>query len=289
MRDKLLFTEAMMASGELTGRELRVGFLLVSMWSSNRGFSYPSMQYIADALNLDKRNVGKALDALEAKSWFLIGHGSRGRGRNHVNHYIPNVEKVSSATPFFDAVRQAQQKRDEREKVSIKPGKGVKTSGKGVTDDTRTDASLTGELRSEPFGASHRRTPDGARHGSAAPDDVFIDPRKAMAGLQRTERWLKYLKSEPDRPLTKHEQEIVQQCYDVCVEIAELYDSHTGDPIGGMAYRLCQDLYPYLPADEDQTPDTPPQPARPREMTAEEFEARRAQMIRELEGCPAER
>jgi hypothetical protein len=67
MRDKLLFTEAMVASGELTGRELRVGILLISLWSPNRGFAHPSIQFIADALNIDERDAGKALKALEAK------------------------------------------------------------------------------------------------------------------------------------------------------------------------------------------------------------------------------
>jgi hypothetical protein len=37
MRDKLLFTEAMMTAGELSGREQRVAFLLTSLWTHTRG------------------------------------------------------------------------------------------------------------------------------------------------------------------------------------------------------------------------------------------------------------
>lgn len=59
-----------------------------------------------------------------------------------------------------------------------------------------------------------------------------------------------------------------------------MHDSHTGDSIGGMAYRLAEELSYYLPQDEADEP----QPSPPPEPEPEEsFEDRKARMIREIE------
>jgi hypothetical protein len=54
MRDKLLFIEALTASGDLTGRELRVAILLTMHYSTTHGCAKPSMVRIAAALGIDK-------------------------------------------------------------------------------------------------------------------------------------------------------------------------------------------------------------------------------------------
>ena len=61
MRDKLLFIEALAASDDLTGRELRVAILLTSFYSTSNGYAKPIMVCIAAALRLDKSNVAKAI------------------------------------------------------------------------------------------------------------------------------------------------------------------------------------------------------------------------------------
>jgi hypothetical protein len=108
LRDKLLFVEAMVASDELTGRELRLGILLTAHYSTDRGNASPSLDYISKALGTDKRDVAKILKQLEAKGWFAIWRGTRGRGKNHVNRCIPNPQKVPSGGTIQDGCRKCE-------------------------------------------------------------------------------------------------------------------------------------------------------------------------------------
>jgi hypothetical protein len=236
MRDKLLFTQAMVASGELTGRELRVGFMLVNAWSTNHGSAYPSMQYIADALTIDKRDVGKALCALEVKGWFIVRHGSRGRGKNHANRYIPNIEKVVSAAPFQTAALAAEQRRSESEKVAKHPGKGGKTSTKGGAGATLSGASLSGVLRTDmdDLRSSSRWQRDA--------DAVVLEDVPSFRILEKLRQCDAWLRADSNRPLTASELRAVASWRDECDQIAELYDAQLGDPVGGMAYRIGQDF-----------------------------------------------
>jgi hypothetical protein len=233
MRDKLLFTEAMMASDELTGRQLRIGYLLVSYYSAGNGDACPSMQFIADALGIDKRNVGKDLKVLEAKGWFYVDHGTRGRGKNHVNRYRPNVEKVSSATPFKTAARKAERERlgnvaDQKRCQSI-PEKVSEHPVKGVTGDTLSVTTISGtEVNTDLL----RR--------SCSPEQACSDPPdfRVLEKLKEIERRLK----GPFRAMTPSARRRAARSWlDTCEQIFQDYPPHRG-PIGGMAYRLCEEL-----------------------------------------------
>jgi Helix-turn-helix domain len=264
-RDKLLFTEAMMASGELTLTELRVGFLLASLWTHTHGYAHPPMQWIADALTLDKRQVGRALATLESKGWFRVEHGTRGRGKNHVNRYRPNVEKVTAASPFKAAVTQAEQRRAEQEKVTPVPVKSDSSSPKGDRTVTLSGVSLSGVLRTEPD--TLRVSPCSPSNGAdthTAPQFVALKKLKAIAASP--------LLTSSNHPLTTNQRKTVEGWLHECDQLCELYDSHTGDPIGGMAYRLAQELSGRLQEDDER-----------RARTQDEFEERRQQVLRDIE------
>jgi hypothetical protein len=228
MRDKLLFIEALTASGVLTGRELRVAILLTMRYSTTHGCAKPSMDYIAAALGLDKSNVAKMINSLVAKRWFFVERGNfRLGGKGHVNQYRPNAERVSSATPFHD-----------HGTTDVPDAKGVKTSAKGVkttaqrvspaTTDTvpYTESTYTASLRS----ASHSQSDDAID---------LSDPQYVMGQLKLIERCLAARESGT---WTEADEPSLQELADYCDEACEAFDSHTGDPIGGLAYRLAQDL-----------------------------------------------
>jgi DNA-binding MarR family transcriptional regulator len=256
-RDKLLFLEAMVASGELTGREYRVAFLITSLWSTTNGAAYPPMQWIADALGLDKRDVGKVLASLESKGWFTVRHGSRGRGKNHVNRYHPNVEKVASMAPFRDAVDRAERARAEREKVAIHPIKGGKNSLKGGTGATLSGDSLFGVLRTDT--ASLRSAPLAPRGA----DGGVASQASPAARLGIIEAHLR--DGHPETLPPDARARWARETYAELTEIDEAFDGYTGDPIGGWAQRLSNEVYHYLDGDDafevDAAPDPDPEPA----------------------------
>jgi hypothetical protein len=253
LRDKLLFVEAMVASDELTGRELRLGILLTAHYSTDRGNASPSLDYISKALGTDKRDVAKILKQLEAKGWFAIWRGTRGRGKNHVNRCIPNPQKVPSAAPFKTAVENAK----EREKVAPEPPfnvagnpnpppekvafesvKGGFSPVKGGARATRYVVSLSGHPSDDDTAALRSASACEQANADMRAAPVSYDG-KVMAKLQTIQRWL----AAPNhRPCTASELGTIRRWRDWCDEINESHDGHTGDPIGGMAQRLANEL-----------------------------------------------
>lgn len=246
MRDKLLFIEAMHASDELTGRELRAGTLLASCYSTTTGDAYPSLQFIADALGMDKRHVGRVLDSLEAKGWFTIWRGTRGRGKNHVSRYIPNPEKVPSSAPFRTAANKSAER---KKKVPFDSVKGAFSSLKGTSGGTRYVVSLYGHPSDENTAELSSASATALRAASPAGDGATIqqharaddDDQKPMPKLQKIQTWLKGL---TDRPPTASECETSYRWRDLCLEISEERD--VADPIGRMAQRLADELQDLL-------------------------------------------
>jgi DNA-binding MarR family transcriptional regulator len=200
------------------------------------------MQWIADALNLDKRDVGKILKSLETKGWLIVEHGTRGRGKNHVNRYRPNAEKVASMTPFKDAVERAEQERAEQEKVAPRHIKGGKTSTKGGAGATLSGLTLSDVLRTD---TADLRSASRSQSG----EDAHTDPRFLVR--RKLESYEQWLKAGSNRPLTPSERKALQGWLEFCAGACEAYDAHTGDPIGGRAYRLAQELSWLLEQSDD--------------------------------------
>ena len=184
MRDKLLFIEALAASDDLTGRELRVAILLTSFYSTSNGYAKPSMVRIAAALRLDKSNVAKAIKKLAGLGWFIVEHGNfKLGGKGHVNHYHPNPERVASATPFADVPRAAPQS-----------PKGVKTSPRGV----KTGLQRVSPATTLPYTYTNPRTDTAVLRTASVSqkptrDVVDLLPPEGVIinRLQGIDRWLK--------------------------------------------------------------------------------------------------
>jgi hypothetical protein len=246
-RDKLLFMEALAADRDLTLRELRVALLLTSFWSHTHGAAYPSMQWIADALGIDKRHISRALKGLEAKGWFMVERGSRGRGKNHVNRYRPNVEKVPSGAPFKTVADQVAAERAAREKGPLCSVKGASTSLKGASRGTLSDVSLSDVQRTYPA---------DLRSASSFQADADSDRTSIARQLGKLESLLKA--GYPETLASAERARWAEATYQALDEIIEAHDAHIGDPIGGWAYRLSEDVYPHLTAEPPTAEPTPP-------------------------------
>ena len=71
-------------------------------------------------------------------------------------------------------------------------------------------------------------------------DDALTDPHFVV--LKKLRSYDAWLKAGSNRALTPTERRTLEGWLEYCDEICDRFDSHTGDPIGGMAYRLAQDL-----------------------------------------------
>jgi hypothetical protein len=234
MRDKLLFIEELTADRDLTRTELRIAILLTTHYSTTNGYAKPSMDRIAAALGIDKSNVAKAINSLAAKGWFFVEHGNfRLGGKGHVNHYRPNPERVASATPFAHAAS--------RTCTHVQNPKGGKIGAKGgnsapqrvapaPTDTGTLDASYTDT-------AVLRTAPCSQSKDAHAHKDV-----QRFVAVRKLDNWERWIKAGSDRSLTPSERKTVETWLAECDQFAETYDAHTGDPVGGRAYRLSMEL-----------------------------------------------
>ena len=127
MRDKLLFIETLVADPHLTPRELKVGIALVCNYSTTTGDSCTALEYLAAALGMGKRHVLDAVNRLEAKGYYSIERGTRGRPnkgtKNSISRYRPNPEKVPSGAPFGTAAQMYQLRRYEEKRFPYAPRK----------------------------------------------------------------------------------------------------------------------------------------------------------------------
>jgi hypothetical protein len=69
-----------------------------------------------------------------------------------------------------------------------------------------------------------------------------MDKGEVKRHLEHIERWLK---AHPDSCPSSELPRVRQWC-SFCDAVNEIYDGHTGDPIGGMAYRLADQLCGFL-------------------------------------------
>jgi hypothetical protein len=103
--DQLRFAEALMADPDLNETERRVGFLIARWFRHGDGCTVVGLEKIAAALTVSRRAAIYAIEGLERKDWLRI---DRGGGRGIANVYIPNGERVQTASPFSEAVKRVQ-------------------------------------------------------------------------------------------------------------------------------------------------------------------------------------
>ena len=242
-RDKLLFIEAMIASGELTYRELKVAVLLTMRYSTTEGAAYPPLQYISDALGIQKENVVTTIKSLEAKGWFRIIPGRPGRGKANAHRYVPLPDKVPSAGPLHELVERAKQRRAESKKVPVHRIKGPGLRVKGPTSGTRNVDTLNGDSpETVPLrGTSRPPQGNGTSHVSHSTDDPDLPPEGiCISRMQGIEAWLKP-KIAMGGYLSRRDQKAAQGYHHFVASVFQIYPAHES-VIGGYAYRLVSDL-----------------------------------------------
>jgi hypothetical protein len=241
-RAKLLFIEAMTADPGLSQRELRVGIVLMSCYSTAKGYGAPSLDYVARVIGMNKSSVSRAVDVLERKGYFRVmrasythwrtpaQHGIRG----HANQYRPNWDKITSVTPLNDAAAL-------RKVAPVQPKQsplGCKTSEVRL----HLDATLPDFSSLNKSCAPQRTSPSARCTRSAAqeePTDWLGNKGEVGKRLERYEAWLR---AGSERRMTAAEVRTARGWLEICDQAAEIHNAHEGDPIGGWAYRLSMEL-----------------------------------------------
>jgi len=239
MRDKLLFIEALAASAELTGRELRVAILLTSFYSTTTGYAKPSMVRIAAALGIDKSDARKAVNSLVAKGWFFVDRGDfKLGGKGHVNHYRPNPQMVASAQPFMTASQRgadAPPFDDANPKGGKTSSKGAKHPRKGGRQHPQIRILIRILLQIRAYFLRHhvQRTADAYVQ--------YLPPEGVIAArLKGIDKWLQ--PKLVSHYWTRADLKAVKAYHAFLDQVIEVYPAIDGCPIGGKAYRLVSEL-----------------------------------------------
>jgi hypothetical protein len=232
-RAKLLFIETMTTDPGLTPLSLRAGIIVLSTYTTKRGYAETSVEHVALALGADKGNVSRALRAAELWGYFRIErsgykHGVRGKP----NRYYPNWAKVTSLQPMNDAAaarKVVSEAADEDALGCIStPNKVVSTTTNPDYDSIKKSCAPQRATRSE------RRT-DIKHQGSLKKErpEHTIDSEF----LRRTEA---FIKLERPRPFTDSELATLGRWFERCNEIFEEHDVE--DPIAQWGRRLADEI-----------------------------------------------
>ena len=216
--------------GELSGLQMAVSIRLVSLYNAKRGFAWPSLDGLAADLGVSRRTIVRVTNHLTDAQIFTK---RKGGGRGHANEYVPRFDRVPDGDVYAAAVPE---------------------SGTGVSRFSEPDGDQeTGTSRAERVTriVANRDRPvppseeDSIRRrinrsaAAASPDGDALAALKEIssenvpAALAQIERQLKAgLISDGDRRAV--------WCW-LC-EIADQYDGHQGDPVGGRAMRLADEV-----------------------------------------------
>lgn len=223
--DKLMLLHRALADDRLGKADVTILATVVEATHSKYGFAWASVASIAQVVGVSRRYVQLALRKLESLGYLRIELG--GRGPKSTNRYIPNVEGRSTSSPL--AMRPTEAKGEvNRDKGEVQAQKGRS----GGSPNTSDYSSYTDTFRS-------RGAPDDRRAPVAQKnvDPMTLLPERPGAFLAWVERRLR------DGDLTVDE---AHQWLDELDCLADEYESHTGDPIGGRAQRLYDALADWM-------------------------------------------
>ena len=184
---------------------------------------------------LGKRHVLDAVNRLEAKGYYSIERGTQDATKgtkNSISRYRPNPEEVPSGAPFTTAAQMYQLRRYEEKRFPCAPEKVPRCPEKGSPKGT--EYGLRNTAFKDEYGSHY------VRASRSQNDDALTDPHFVV--LKKLRSYDAWLKAGSNRALTPTERRTLEGWLEYCDEICDRFDSHTGDPIGGMAYRLAQDL-----------------------------------------------
>lgn len=221
--DKLMLLHRALADDRLTKADTKVLAILIE--ATNRGVAWPSLETIANTARIEKRSVYRSTEKLRKLGYLLIERG--GRGARDVNRYIVHLGRWTGESP-----------------LKLKPAsrKGDKSGNKGDKSGSIRGTGRSTESSYEPAYVESFRThgaPDDRRAPCAQKnvDPMTLLPERPGAFLAWVERRLR------DGDLTVDE---AHQWLDELDCLADEYESHTGDPIGGRAQRLYDALADWM-------------------------------------------
>lgn len=226
--DKLMLLHRALDDDRLTKADTKVLAILIE--ATNRGVAWPSLETIANTARIQKRSVYRITEKLERLGYLTIERG--GRGARDVNQYMVHLDRWTGESPL--RLRPASRKGD---KSGHKGDKPVQIRGTGESPESSYESTDIESFRTH--GApDDRRAPCAQKNV----DPMTLLPDRPGAFLARVERRLH------DGDLTLDE---ARQWLDELDCLADEYEGHTGDPIGGQARRLCDAITEWVYQQED--------------------------------------
>lgn len=122
----------------LTGSEMKIGLIVAYHFNREKGFSWPSVAYLAALAGLHRITVITALKGLERRGYMVV---ERGGGRGRTNRYIPNFARAKEIVgSIWEATRTEKQSSPDNSNGEMAPENHVKQ----LSTDTETVASRHG-------------------------------------------------------------------------------------------------------------------------------------------------
>ena len=231
---KVRFREHLDARNDLSDLQRRVGGRIASLYNVNRGIAWPSYDALALDLGATKRGVIKAVAALEGLG--LIRVRKRG-GRGLANEYVPAFDRVPDGCPYA-----AERVNRDAKRVNG----GAENSECQYTPSCISPVVINHPFRPKAAAASAARPPT-----IIGENDYECDLLKASVEGFESLHQLRALERDIKRGRLSRmfdvEREQLEEMLESCVDA---FDGKSGAPIGGVAYRLLQDVQTYCESDE---------------------------------------
>ena len=243
-RAKLLFVETMTVDPTLTLRELRAGIVIINSVDAAKGYGEPSLDFVARAIGTNDSAISKAVNIFDRKGYFRVDRGTyQHGGRGHANRYYPNWCKMQSAKPIADAATMRNTVSPDSLSPPASPEKHCQSDPLNTVSPDSTSLLTVSTV----VNPAHISAPRPSGEGAHAHEPVGfqdLSDQEVMGVLEQIQRWLP---SRPDH-LTADELDDISLLHDECYSLWENRD--IGDPIGGMAGRLADELGAPLPEEE---------------------------------------
>jgi hypothetical protein len=217
--DKLMLIQRALADVDLSKADVTVLAVLIEATNKAYGCAWPSLATIANTAGIETRSVYRITEKLRRLGYLHIDRG--GRGAKDVNVYKVAIERWTGASPL--KLKPAKRKGDN---PSQKGDKSGSIRGTSESTDSSYEPSYTETFRTRGTAASCGASREEGPAEKSQEEDVattlrIIETtiRKQWPSEAQAEKWRQYLE-----------------------EITDVYEGHTGDSLGGWAYRLLDQL-----------------------------------------------
>ncbi len=235
--NKLFTLQAAAIHPDLTKTDIKVLAILIEMQNPQYGYSWMAVETLARAAAVDIRTAQRSLRRLEEESF--IETTRRGGGRSTSSRYrVSLICEPALKAPIEEALN-----RDRR--ATLSPS-AESAETPASASETPASASLNPGIRATRYLTYHSSVPDTFRptaspSGDALQDEDLEGPPVA-ARLAALEHQLPTIRKSIQHMPRRDALSYLEAHYRWLDDIAQSYEAHTGDGIGGWALRLAEEV-----------------------------------------------